>query len=445
MFVYAYREGAGNCTPHVADNRTRPEKLRSRTMPIDQATLAKRLREARTNSGLSQEQVAQELGIPRTAVVHIESGNRTVSTMEMVGFARIYRRPIADFFGEGPAAEEDVLTVLGRIAEDFQHDSGVQREIENHVSLCREAFLLRSVLEIDAHSAPPEYPLAAPSSTWDAVLQGQTVAREERRRLALGDNPVQDMADQITREGMWACGTRLPDGISGMFLRHSSFGMVILVNYEHSRVRKRFSYAHEYAHAILDRSTAVTISRLDDRDQLQEVRANAFAAAFLMPENGVHAFLAHRHKGLGSREAIPVYDLATESKGVKVQATWRSAPGSQRINYQLIARMACHFGVGYQAACYRLRGLKIVGEPELQDLLANDTRAFHFLDLLKVRDDLEGKDEEDRKKPDRELVFELLSLAVEALSRELISKAKFVELGRLVGIDRNDMLRLSPA
>ena len=56
-------------------------------MSIDQATLAKRLRKARTNSGLSQEQVAQELGIPRTALVHIESGSRTVSTIEMVGFA----------------------------------------------------------------------------------------------------------------------------------------------------------------------------------------------------------------------------------------------------------------------------------------------------------------------------------------------------------------------
>ena len=38
---------------------------------------------------------------------------------------------------------------------------------------------------------------------------------------------------------------------------------------------------------------------------------------------------------------------------------------------------------------------------------------------------------------------ELLNLAVEALNRELISKAKFLEIGQLAGIARNDMLRLA--
>jgi len=412
-------------------------------MSIDQATLAKRLREARTNSGLSQEQVAQELGIPRTALVHIEAGNRTVSTIEMVGFARLYRRPVAEFFRESPAAEEDVLTALGRIDEDFQNDPSVRHEIEAHVALCRQGVSLRSVLDIDTNTAPPEYPLSAPASVWDAVQQGQTVALEERRRLALGDNPIKDVADIATSEGIWASGTRLPDAISGMFLRHSSFGMVILVNYDHARVRKRFSYAHEYAHAILDRSAAITISRLADRNELKEVRANAFAAAFLMPESGVHAFLVQHHKGFGSREAIPVYDLATESQGMTVQATRRSSPGAQRISYQIVARMAHHFGASYLSACYRLRGLKIILDPDLKELLDKDEQAHHFLRLLEVGEDFEAAEQKGSKKADRELMFELLSLAVEALNRGLISKAKFLEIGQLVGIERNDMLRLA--
>jgi Zn-dependent peptidase ImmA (M78 family)/DNA-binding XRE family transcriptional regulator len=411
-------------------------------MHIEQLALGKRLREARINSGLNQEEVANALGIPRTAIVHIESGNRAVSTIELAGLANLFHRPIADFFREFAAAEEDVLTALGRISNDFQNNPRVQHEIANHVSLCRQGVSLRSVLELDAHSAPPEYPVAIPTSTWEAVQQGQAIAREERRRLALGDNPIPDMADLIASEGIWASGTHLPDEISGMFLRHSSFGMVILVNYDHPRARKRFSYSHEYAHALLDRSTAVTVSRFADRDELSEVRANAFAAAFLMPDTGVSAFLAQRNKGLGSRETIPVYDSATESLGMKVQALWRSAPGSQQINYQLVARLAYHFGVSYQAACYRLRGLKILAEQELKELLAKDGQALHFLEILKIRDDLEGQDDDKVKKPDRELVFELLSLAVEAFKRELITKTRFIEVGQLVGIDRKDMLDL---
>lgn len=414
-------------------------------MPIDQVTLGKRLRDARTNCGLNQEEVAQELGVPRTAIVHIEAGDRAVSTFELSELARIYRRPVMEFFREAPGGEEDFVTALGRISTEFQGDPQVQREIENHVTLCQHGASLRSLLDFDAIHLPPAYSLNPPSSAWEAVKQGQTVALDERRRIGLGDNPIPDMADLVTAEGIWASGTQLPDEISGMFLRHSSIGFVVLVNFKHARARKRFSYAHEYAHALMDRSLPVTVSRYSERDHLSEVRANAFAAAFLMPASGVLNFLSQRNKCVGTRESIPVYDTATEELGMKVQATHRSPAGSQRINYQLVARMAYHFGASYQASCYRLRSLKCINEPELKDLLAKNDLALHFLDLLKIKDDLEGQDDERDIKPDREIACEFLSLAIEAYNRELISKAKLIELGALVEIDRNDMLDLARA
>lgn len=411
-------------------------------MPIDQATLGRRLRDARTNCGLSQEEVADELGIPRTAVVHIESGNRAVSTLELAEMAKLYRRPIADFFRDSEHDEEDVLTALGRISDEFQGNPKVQQEIERHVNLCQHSAMLRSLLDYDAMALPPEYSMSAPSSTWEAVQQGQVVAKDERRRLGLGDNPIPDVADLIATEGVWASGTQLPDGISGMFLRHSSIGMVVLVNFGHPRARKRFSYAHEYAHALLDRTSALTVSRTTDRDQLSEVRANAFAAAFLMPESGVKSFLSQRNKCGGTRESFPVYDDATEELGAMVQASRRSEALSQRINYQLVAYMAYHFGVSYQAACYRLKSLKCISDSELAELLSKDDQALRFLDVMKVKDELVGQDDARKVKADRELTVELLSLATEAYSRELISKAKLVELGSLVDVERKDMLDL---
>lgn len=412
-------------------------------MQIDQATLGQRLKDARINCGLNQEEVARELGIPRTAIVHIEGGNRAVSTLELAEMAKLFRRTIADFFRDAPAGEEDVLTALGRISYEFQDDPKVQQEIESHVNLCQHGASLRAMLDIDALSAPPEYPLASPSSTWDAVQQGQSIALAERRRLSVGDNPIPDMADLISAEGIWASGTRLPDEISGMFLRHSSIGMVILTNYTHRRARKRFSYAHEYAHALMDRSASVTVSRVAERDQLTEVRANAFAAAFLMPGGGISAFLAHWNKCTGTRESIAVYDPSIGQSGAVVRALRRSTAGSQRINYQLVAQMAYHFGVSYQSACYRLKALKCVKDGELAELLTKHDMAMRFLEVLKIKDAIEGTDEEGQTKPDRELRVELSGLAVEAYNRELISKAKLIELGSLVQIDRKDMLDLA--
>ena len=46
----------------------------------DAAQLGPRLRDAREKRGLSQQAVAEALGLPRTAVTNIETGNRSLST-----------------------------------------------------------------------------------------------------------------------------------------------------------------------------------------------------------------------------------------------------------------------------------------------------------------------------------------------------------------------------
>jgi transcriptional regulator with XRE-family HTH domain len=67
---------------------------------IDQQILAVRLRHARIDAGLTQESVAQSLGIPRTAVVQFEMANRLVSSLEIAKLAELYGRTIASFFEE---------------------------------------------------------------------------------------------------------------------------------------------------------------------------------------------------------------------------------------------------------------------------------------------------------------------------------------------------------
>jgi transcriptional regulator with XRE-family HTH domain len=52
--------------------------------------LAQRLREARTYAGLSQEEVAIALGIPRPAVTHFEAGTRQVEAVELAKLGTLY-------------------------------------------------------------------------------------------------------------------------------------------------------------------------------------------------------------------------------------------------------------------------------------------------------------------------------------------------------------------
>ena len=116
----------------------------------------------------------------------------------------------------------------------------------------------------------------------------------------------------------------------------------------------------------MDRDLSVTVSVQSNASDLIEKRANAFAAAFLMPSAGVIDLLKALHKGQPSRSEELVYDVAN-SKPFEAQT--RPAPGSQVITYQDIAILASHFGVSYQAATYRLLSLRAVTKPEGEDLL----------------------------------------------------------------------------
>ena len=67
--------------------------------------LAGRLRDAREYLGFSQEEVANSLGIARTALSNIETSQRRVEAIELKRLAKLYKRPVAYFTGEEAEAE----------------------------------------------------------------------------------------------------------------------------------------------------------------------------------------------------------------------------------------------------------------------------------------------------------------------------------------------------
>ncbi|MDO8885826.1 helix-turn-helix transcriptional regulator [Candidatus Oleimmundimicrobium sp.] len=60
----------------------------------------RRLKEARGSMGMTQEEVAQALGIRRPAVAEIEGGKRKVSSIELVAFADLFGLDISFFVAE---------------------------------------------------------------------------------------------------------------------------------------------------------------------------------------------------------------------------------------------------------------------------------------------------------------------------------------------------------
>ena len=408
-------------------------------MELDQPTLAKRLREARDASGLTQEQLAGELKLPRTAIVQIESGKRAVSTLELVMLAKLFHCDIADFISEEVNPSEGPL-VLHRLDMNLKGSPEIQRKVQHCLEICREGIELESILKRPERSGPPAYRLPTPKNPGEAALQGAAVASQERQRLALGDAPIPDIADLINAQGIWATAVDLPDAMSGLFLYHQSIGMVILVNHAHHAQRKRFSYAHEYTHALLDRDQNHSISTKENSSELVEKRANAFAAAFLMPEAGIRKNLETLHKGSPSRMEQYVFDVANDGW---TDAQFRPEPGSQVLAYQDLAQISHWFDASYQACVYRLRTLNVISQKECEELLKQEDSANKFRSILKIKDSSQEK--ENAKSADHELLTQVLSLAIEARRREEISRGRILELAQVLDVDGRELLELADA
>lgn len=94
-------------------------KAKSESDELEPAELGRRLREAREYLGLSQEQVADYLGIPRPSVSTIEAGKRRVSFQEIKRLAALYRRPLSSFSDEETPVADETADALFRTTQEL--------------------------------------------------------------------------------------------------------------------------------------------------------------------------------------------------------------------------------------------------------------------------------------------------------------------------------------
>jgi Zn-dependent peptidase ImmA (M78 family)/DNA-binding XRE family transcriptional regulator len=406
-------------------------------MPLSSELLARRLREAREAAGITQQTAADALGLQRTAIIQIEADKRSVSSLEIAKFADLYCKSIASLLDtRDEPAPEDSLVALFRAAGAVK-DAAWRTDVARCVEICRAGAELKKSLGGGDPYLPPFHDVPTPQNKADAVEQGCKAAEDERRRLGLGIQPIPDMADLVNAQGIWASGARLPDEIAGVFLKDADAGVVILVNYGQARVRKRFSYAHEYAHVLFDRQATAIVSWENHKHDLRETRANAFAAAFLLPAAGIQSFLTARSKGGTSVTEHAVYRPNDEATP-PLLARRRAPPGAHAVTFEDVAALARMYGVSYQAAAYRLMNAQAVSQKEGAALLEKEAHATRYLSMLRLEDDVP-------RRPDREITREVVHLALEAFRREEISGGKLRDLGKLLDVPVKDLLALAEA
>lgn len=396
-------------------------------MSIDQAELGKRLKQARESCALTQEDAAHEMGMARATIAQIELGNRSVSGIELSRFAHLYARDIREFLA--PSFSVDGLTAVLFRSEDDSQD-GVKSALRDCIALGHQLRDLEDLLGVARNTGNvASYPSVALGSKWDAIQSGTQAAIEERRRLGLGSAPLSDIPALLEAQGIRTGLISMPDGVSGLMISDPSVGLFLVVNREHPPVRQRFSWCHEYAHLLLDRAQRGHVSRESKRADLLEVRANVFAANFLMPEDGVRQFVGNLGKGNTSRLHAEVFDGA----GV-VPVDTRTAGGSQDLQIYDVVKLAHHFGVSALSALYRLLNLKLVTDKQFQEMKQMDADG-----VSRAVAELLGLAETSADENVTAFYRRYLVLALEAYRREKISRRRLVEIGSSLGVQASEI------
>src|SRR5919198_1565724 len=253
---------------------------------IDPKVLGRRLQDARRARGLTQQHVANELGIARTTVIAIEQGERKVRPEELLQLARLYGRAVSDLIREREVVEEFVVQFRTAIAQAGHHQAELTRAIQEFQQLCEDYLELERICGASlTRHYPPQYSTEGISPEEAA----EDIASEERNRLGLGEGPILRLRETLENDvGLRIFSPKLPSHIAGMFGYTDKLGGCIAINAVHPEERQRWSLGHEYSHFLTNRfRPEVSVMFVYERVPASERFADAFAGAFLMPSDGL--------------------------------------------------------------------------------------------------------------------------------------------------------------
>lgn len=298
---------------------------------------------------MQSQDLASRLGIDPSAMSNIERGRRSVKTDELM--------KIAEALSVSPLALLDEGSLPARMPVAPRHDGGTSSIKGAAYSRLLALSELHAVLG-DAGLATSNNLDQAPRGNhgswkadadhlarWATAFLGVECAGIERfTRLAKAieerlrvDVLVEQYAD---------------DPLSGAAITDRDFPL-IFVNSQHPTSRALFTLAHELGHLLIGHDGSIAVDDNFVGDTRAERQANAFAAAFLMPEEKVDQY-------------IKTYDRGPES----------------------LARMTYDFGVSFESLVFRLHNLRRI-DADTRDRL----RAVGWQGLLSAiqRSDLREK------------------------------------------------------
>lgn len=301
-----------------------------------QKQLGARLAEARRSAGLTQEQLAQRIGLDRSAVSRVESGTRRIDAIELVALANVVSLPL-DWLLEAPTPA--VVSQRASVEEPAAR-SQLRAEALTY-ELARDMELL---LQLGVLHPPARRKL---ESSISRIEEAESAASQVRDWLEIPDEPLLDLPACAEQLGLYSVAEdRGPDLPEGTYQDIGSGG-IAWIDGRSPAGRRRFTLAHELGHHVLEDEY-----RLDWDVQSEETEkvVNAFAIHLLLPRHGVLRCWG---------------ELARQELDLRSRAIW----------------IAARYGVSWSAACAQLRRLGALTAEEQSILVSRPPRLGDYVAL----------------------------------------------------------------
>ncbi len=314
----------------MAGDRSRA-KIAHMAKPItDGAAIGERIAEARQTVGISQADLAVHLGVDRTAVVKIESGNRKVSATELVTIAAALDRPIDWFVFESPP------TVLSRRNDPLV--GGRSTILDLRIDrLARDVEFLEKeeILPIAGRAK-----IGVPENIADA----EVAARKTRSLMEVPTGPLIDLQRHCEQLGLLAFSLNLGEAAGDAAYVALDTSGVALINGAVDPGRRRFNLAHELAHHLFADAYApeVTVGPGGEAERL----INVFAVNLLLPREDV-------------------------------EKTWQEFDEPRLAAVALAVR----FRVSWTAVCAQLKNLEVIDSDQREAFVAQPPTKADFMEL----------------------------------------------------------------
>jgi Zn-dependent peptidase ImmA (M78 family)/transcriptional regulator with XRE-family HTH domain len=252
-------------------------------MALTMEMLADRVRAAMEAAGMSQRALGQAIGFDPPTMSKALSGKRGFKPLELALISETLGISVQQLLADGTRSRE---AVLARVQPEGSPAT------EQALARVRQMLELDGLLSEQGFEALPAVRPPRPSSSLP-YEQGELLAQRLRSQSGLGDADLptdlgQLAADVEDKFNVDVAIEPLESGLDGLAIWRRHYTL-IMVSSSIAAHRQRYTIAHELGHLMAGDQGDIVDENINYSRTPAETRANAFAAAFLMPAGALRA------------------------------------------------------------------------------------------------------------------------------------------------------------